>query len=459
MQIAFNARYLQEALQNLDQDQLALEFSGAALAGRPPADGRRGLRPRHHAGPHAVLTGARSRGAGAPTAMRVERLQLTSYRTYAAARRRVPDRAAGRRRRQRAGKTNLLESMRRARHRGARIAPRVDGELIAWGADFARLEAASADGDTVEVVVARTATGGGRKRVLVNGVRAPAAGARQRHCPWSSSRPRTCCSSSARPACAARRSTRSSPRPCPASAATMSNYARALTQRNNLLRAVRDGTAASGRAALLGRRGHRGRRADRRLAARDAGGAGRATGRCPRRDRAGEEPLELRYLTNSPPLEAKRRATRSAAGWPRRPRRSSGTARRSSGRTATTSRSRAPSATWPASRRAASSARRSWPSSWPRSICFTVTARPAAAAAARRRLLASSIPQRRAHLVRRIGELPQAFVTTTTTDDLDPALVAAATVWEVTPGRWSALRCPRRPARPDEPAPTDAPRR
>ena len=35
-------------------------------------------------------------------------------------------------------------------------------------------------------------------------------------------------------------------------------------------------------------------------------------------------------------------------------------------------------------------------------------------------------PERRAHLVRRIGELPQAFVTTTTTDDLDPALVRAA---------------------------------
>ena len=44
-------------------------------------------------------------------------------------------------------------------------------------------------------------------------------------------------------------------------------------------------------------------------------------------------------------------------------------------------------------------------------------------------------PSRRAHLVRRIGELPQAFVTTTTTDDLDPALVAAATVWQVAPGR------------------------
>jgi DNA replication and repair protein RecF len=44
-------------------------------------------------------------------------------------------------------------------------------------------------------------------------------------------------------------------------------------------------------------------------------------------------------------------------------------------------------------------------------------------------------PERRAHLVRRIGELPQAFVTTTTLDDLDPALVAASTSWRVEPGR------------------------
>jgi DNA replication and repair protein RecF len=43
-------------------------------------------------------------------------------------------------------------------------------------------------------------------------------------------------------------------------------------------------------------------------------------------------------------------------------------------------------------------------------------------------------PERRAHLVRRIGELPQAIVTTTTPDDLDPALVAASTLWHVEPG-------------------------
>jgi DNA replication and repair protein RecF len=51
-------------------------------------------------------------------------------------------------------------------------------------------------------------------------------------------------------------------------------------------------------------------------------------------------------------------------------------------------------------------------------------------------------PERRAHLVRRIAELPQAFVTTTTLDDLDPALVAAATSWEVAPdaGEGAGLR-------------------
>ncbi len=43
-------------------------------------------------------------------------------------------------------------------------------------------------------------------------------------------------------------------------------------------------------------------------------------------------------------------------------------------------------------------------------------------------------PERRAHLVRRIGSLPQAIVTTTTAEDLDPALIAASSVWMVQPG-------------------------
>ena len=55
-------------------------------------------------------------------------------------------------------------------------------------------------------------------------------------------------------------------------------------------------------------------------------------------------------------------------------------------------------------------------------------------------------PDRRAHLVRRIGELPQAFVTTTALGDLDPALIAIATTWEVQPGAAGAqLVGPTRP--------------
>ena len=47
-------------------------------------------------------------------------------------------------------------------------------------------------------------------------------------------------------------------------------------------------------------------------------------------------------------------------------------------------------------------------------------------------------PARRSHLVRRIASLPQAFVTTTTLDDLDPELRAVATSWQVLPEREGA---------------------
>jgi len=41
-------------------------------------------------------------------------------------------------------------------------------------------------------------------------------------------------------------------------------------------------------------------------------------------------------------------------------------------------------------------------------------------------------PARRSHLVRRIAQLPQAFITTTTLDDLDPTLRSLGTAWAVT---------------------------
>jgi len=51
-------------------------------------------------------------------------------------------------------------------------------------------------------------------------------------------------------------------------------------------------------------------------------------------------------------------------------------------------------------------------------------------------------PERRAHLVRRIAELPQTFITTTTPDDLDPALRVIATGWEVTATQGGATLRP-----------------
>jgi DNA replication and repair protein RecF len=49
-------------------------------------------------------------------------------------------------------------------------------------------------------------------------------------------------------------------------------------------------------------------------------------------------------------------------------------------------------------------------------------------------------PERRAHLVRRISGLPQAFVTTTTLDDIDPALRSVGTAWEVRSGEDGTAR-------------------
>ena len=51
-------------------------------------------------------------------------------------------------------------------------------------------------------------------------------------------------------------------------------------------------------------------------------------------------------------------------------------------------------------------------------------------------------PDRRSHLVRRIAALPQAFVTTTTLDDLDPGLRAIARTWEVHAGPDGARLVP-----------------
>jgi len=98
--------------------------------------------------------------------MRVERLQLTSFRSYATLDVSFPAGPQVVVGPNATGKTNLLESLvvlgTSRSHRASQ-----DGELISWGDEFARLEASTGGDNRVEVVITRSGTAGGRKRVLL----------------------------------------------------------------------------------------------------------------------------------------------------------------------------------------------------------------------------------------------------------------------------------------------------
>jgi DNA replication and repair protein RecF len=365
----------------------------------------------------------------------VSRLSLVTFRSYPALEVQFPggpqvvvgDNAAG--------KTNLVESMvvlgTGHSHRAS-----LDGELITWGADFARLEAdiAAKSSDTrLELVIARTSAGGGRKKALVNGV-ARRPGALSAALPVVLFAPEDMQLIVGSPS--GRRASIDSlvANTVPAAAATMANYARALTQRNNLLKAVRDGLAAPDELrfwdGVIVEDGAQIVDWRRDALASLAGPLASA-----HTEIAPEEPaLELAYLSKETPgpdedtraaIHRRLAETAEKEQWngqtlvgPHRDdvtfvsagRDLSGFASRGQQRTAILAYKLA---TLDLMRR--------------------IIGRPPL-------LLLDDVfseldPSRRAHLVRRIGELPQAFVTTTTADDLDPALVKAATVWEVTPGR------------------------
>ncbi len=375
--------------------------------------------------------------------MRVERLQLTSYRTYAQLDVSFPTGPQVVVGANATGKTNLLESV-LVLGTGRSHRASVDGELITWGAEFARLEAL-ADGVTVEVVVARTPTGGGRKRVQVNGVaRRPQALAAA--LPVVLFAPEDMLLIVGSPGLRRVAIDTLVAQTVPASGATMSNYARAVTQRNNLLRSVRDGTADPAElrywdgvviedgAQIVDWR--RATLAAMALPLADAHGE----------IAPGEEQLELRYLTNAPPAESE--STRDALR-----RRLAETADKEQWNGATlVGPHRDDIAFASGERDLAGFASRGQQRT--AILAFKLAALDLLTVTHGRPplLLLDDVfseldPQRRAHLVRRIGDLPQAFVTTTTTDDLDPALVAAATVWEVTPGRLERAVLPGRARR------------
>jgi DNA replication and repair protein RecF len=368
--------------------------------------------------------------------MRIDRLTLKGFRSYAALDVDFPagpqvvvgDNATG--------KTNLLESLvvlgtGRSHRAGA------DGELVAWGAEFCRLEAAATNAAGVqaqlEVVVALSASGGGRKRVMVNGVaRRPTALAAA--LPVVLFAPEDMLLISGAPAL--RRSALDVlvAQTTPAAGATLSNYSRAITQRNNLLRAIREGTAApdelhfwdevvidDGARIVDWRREVLARLAEPLAAAHHE-------------IAPGEERLELRYSTNAEPQAAE--TTRDALR-----RRLAETADKEQWNGATLIGPHRDDAVFASAQRdLAGFASRGQQRTAILAFKLAQLDLVHAAIGQPPLLLLDDVfseldPSRRAHLVRRIGELPQAFVTTTTTDDLDPTLVDAATVWLVTPGR------------------------
>jgi DNA replication and repair protein RecF len=363
--------------------------------------------------------------------MRVDRLQLTSFRSYEDLDVSFPGGPQVVVGPNATGKTNLLESLvvlgTSRSHRASG-----DGELITWGADFARLEVGLESDNRVEVVIARAGAGGGRKRVLVNGVaRRPSALAQA--LPVVLFAPEDMLLVVGSPG--GRRNSLDAliVQTVPASAASMSTYGRALTQRNNLLRAIRENAAApdelrywddvvidNGTQIVDWRRD-----ALKQLAA--------PLSDAHREIAPAEEDLHMQYVTNAEPIggettrDALRRRlmdTREKEMWngatligPHR----DDVVFVSGDRELSTFASRGQQRTAILAYKLAQL-----------DLLTKIVGKPPL-------LLLDDVfseldPDRRAHLVRRIGALPQAFVSTTTTDDLDPALVAASTVWEVSPG-------------------------
>jgi DNA replication and repair protein RecF len=333
-----------------------------------------------------------------------------------------------------AGKTSLLEAM-VVLARGGSHRTTTDAELIRWGSDVTRI-AGQTGGDEIEVGLVRPgsapATGGARKRIRVNGVarRASALADRLRVVLFA---PEDMLLVAGSPSLRRGTLDQLAATLFPSYASDLATYGRALQQRNGLLRAIRDETASRGELRYW----------DRPLL--DAGGAVVAARHDLLEQLAGplaaahaeiapEEAatgaLALEYLTNAPTtagesprdaLERRLAETAEKELWngttlvgPHR----DDLAFVMDGRDLSAFASRGQQRTAILALKLAE--------------LDLVTARDARPPL----LLLDDVfseldPGRRAHLVRRIADLPQAFVTTTTLDDLDPALRAIATPWEV----------------------------
>jgi DNA replication and repair protein RecF len=335
-----------------------------------------------------------------------------------------------------AGKTSLLEAIvLLAWGRSHRTT--TDAEMIRWGADLARVEGL-VGGQTLEAVLVRPgaslpAGAGGRKRIRINGVgrRARSLAEHLRAVVFA---PEEMLLVAGSPSLRRAALDQVAGQRSPAYLADLTAYGQALQQRNSLLRAIREETA--GRDQLrywdepfleAG-----GRLVAERLRTLDALAPPLAAAHAEiAPDEAATAGLALGYVTNAPleageaPRDALARRLRETADkevWngstlvgPHRDdfafelagRDLAGFASRGQQRTAI--------------------------------LAFKLAELDLLAATDGHPplLLLDDVfseldPDRRAHLVRRIAALPQAFITTTTPDDLDPALLAIATGWEVT---------------------------
>ena len=343
-----------------------------------------------------------------------------------------------------AGKTSLLEAIVLLAW-GHSHRTTTDAELIRWGADLARVEGGldGPSGQALEVVLVRPgsaiAAEGARKRIRVNGVpRRPATLAE--HLRVVVFAPEDMLLVAGSPTLRRAVIDRLATSLYPTYGPDLATYARALQQRNGLLRAIREETASREDLRYWDRpfveAGGSVVAARQRLLAALAGPLAAAHAEIAPEE-AGRGALGLQYLTNAPtvgdetPIDALKRRlgeTAEKEQW-------NGTTLVGPHRD---------------------------------DIAFTLEGRDLAAFASRGQqrtailalklaeldlleahdgrpplLLLDDVfseldPTRRAHLVRRITALPQAFVTTTTLQDLDPELVAVATAWEVRPGETGA---------------------
>jgi DNA replication and repair protein RecF len=334
-----------------------------------------------------------------------------------------------------AGKTNLVESLvlvsRGRSHRGS-----ADPELVRWGSSFARVAASVEHAGRIEeldvVVHAPGAAPGSRKRVRVNGInrRPSALGAVLRSVLFA---PEDMLLVVGSPSLRRGFLDDLVSQREPTAAAVLSTYARALTQRNSLLRRLREEIADRAELAywddVLCE--HGGRILEwRQEALADLAGPLIAA----HAEIAPLElPLELRYASNVEPRsdESRGEALR---------RRLTETAEKELWNGATlVGPHRDDIAFVAGDRDLVTFASRGQQRTAILALKLAELDVLAALDGHPPLLLLDDVfseldPSRRRHLVRRIGSLPQAIVTTTTPDDLDPALVSAASLWEVAPG-------------------------